>query len=81
MSTEVIMPKIGYTMEEGIIERWYKKVGDLVEAGEALLEISSDKATIEIDSPAAGYLNEILAVEGDTVSVLQVIAYINEITK
>ncbi len=47
---EVIMPKLGMTMEKGLIERWLKKEGDYVEKGEPLLEVMTDKVTIEVES-------------------------------
>lgn len=78
MITEIIMPKIGYTMEEGNIVKWLKQEGDRVDAGEAVLEISSDKATMEIEAPVGGILKKILAGEGDDVPVLQIIGYIGD---
>lgn len=78
MITEVIMPKLGLAMEEGTVSRWFKKEGDRVEAGEPLLEITTDKANVEIEASASGILRKILVGEGVTVSVTQVIAYIGE---
>jgi len=78
MISEVIMPKMGQTMEEGTIAKWLKKEGDTVEKGEVLLEITTDKATLEIESYAQGILKKILAEEGEVVPVTQVIAYIGE---
>ena len=78
MISEVIMPKMGQTMEEGTIAKWLKKEGDRVEKGEVLLEIITDKATLEIESYAQGILKKILAEEGEVVPVTEVIAYIGE---
>lgn len=75
---EVIMPKLGMTMEKGIVEKWLKKEGDYVKKGESLLEIMTDKVTIEVESYHTGYLKKILAEEGEEVSVTEVIAYIGE---
>lgn len=75
---EVIMPKLGMTMEKGLIERWLKKEGDYVEKGEPLLEVMTDKVTIEVESFHNGYLKKILAKEGEEIPVTEVIAYIGE---
>lgn len=78
MIKEVIMPKLGQTMEEGIIEKWRKKEGERVEKGEILLEITTDKATLEVESYASGILKKVIAREGETVPVTEIIAYIGE---
>ena len=78
MVTEVIMPKLGQTMEEGVVERWVKKEGDRVEKGDILLEITTDKATLEVESYASGILRRILVQEGETAPVTQIIAFIAE---
>ena len=78
MIKEVIMPKLGQTMEEGIIEKWRKKEGERVEKGEILLEITTDKATLEVESYTSGILKKIIAREGETVPVTEIIAYIGE---
>ncbi len=76
MKIEVIMPKMGESLQEGTILKWLKKPGDKVERDEMILEISTDKVDTEVPSPVAGTLAEILANEGDTVEVGSVIAYI-----
>ncbi len=78
MVTEVIMPKLGQTMEEGKVERWLKKEGDRVERGDILLEITTDKATLEVESYGRGILRKIIVKEGETVPVTQIIALIAE---
>ncbi|MBI3008833.1 MAG: dihydrolipoyl dehydrogenase, partial [Candidatus Omnitrophica bacterium] len=78
MIQEVIMPKLGQTMEEGTINKWVKKEGESVKKGEILLEITTDKATLEVESYAAGILRKIIAKEGEVVPVTQVIAYIGD---
>lgn len=75
---EVIMPKLGITMESGIIEKWHKKEGDRVEKGEVLFEVMTDKVTIEVESYNSGILKKILRAEGEEVPVTEVIAYIGE---
>ena len=72
--TDVVMPKMGESIQEGKILRWLKKPGDTVERDEILLEISTDKVDTEVPSPVAGTLTELLAAEGDTVEVGAVIA-------
>lgn len=74
MSIEVVMPKMGESIQEGKVLRWVKKVGDAVERDEVLLEISTDKVDTEVPSPSSGTLVEILAQEGDIVEVGKVIA-------
>jgi pyruvate dehydrogenase E2 component (dihydrolipoamide acetyltransferase) len=74
MPFTVTMPKLSPTMEEGTIAKWHKKVGDKVEAGQLLVEIATDKATIEFNALDDGYLRKILAEEGKTVSINQPIA-------
>jgi len=76
MKKEVIMPKIGLDMDEGTIGEWYKKVGDHVIEGEALLSIETDKALTDVESALTGTLVEIVAEEGDTVEITKTIAWI-----
>ncbi len=73
---EVVMPQMGESVTEGTITAWRKKVGDAVEEGEALLDISTAKVEVEIPSPKTGILARILVNEGDTVPVDTVIASI-----
>lgn len=76
MKVEVIMPKMGESLQEGTIIKWFKKVGDKIERDEMILEISTDKVDTEVPSPVAGTLAEILANPEDVVEVGKVIAYI-----
>jgi pyruvate dehydrogenase E2 component (dihydrolipoamide acetyltransferase) len=76
MVTEVIMPKMGQTMEKGRIIRWLKNEGERVEKGEPLLEIETDKTTIEVEARDSGLLRKILAQEGEDAPVATTIAYI-----
>ncbi|MBS1912061.1 MAG: 2-oxo acid dehydrogenase subunit E2 [Bacteroidetes bacterium] len=75
--TEILMPKMGESVQEGTILRWLKKPGDAIERDEVIAEISTDKVDTEIPSPAAGTLLEIVAQENETVAVGHVIAYIS----
>ena len=76
MPTPIVMPQMGESIVEGTIVRWIKKVGDRVDRDEPLFEISTDKVDAEIPSPSEGVLTEILAKEGDTVSVDSVVGTI-----
>ncbi len=73
---EVVMPKMGESVQEGTILRWLKKPGDTIERDEIIAEISTDKVDTEIPSSVEGTLQEIVAEEGATVEVGNVIAYI-----
>ena len=78
MASEIVMPRMGLTMETGIIVQWLKQEGELVTAGEPLLEIETDKATVEIEALEGGTLQKIIAVAGEEVPVGAVIAYLQE---
>jgi pyruvate dehydrogenase E2 component (dihydrolipoamide acetyltransferase) len=73
---EVILPKLGQTMEFGAIIEWLKQEGDPVQRGEVLFTVESDKATLEVESPGKGYLRKILVPAGEECSVLTVVALI-----
>ena len=74
----IIMPQLGETVEEGTVSVWHKKVGDKVSAGENLFDVTTDKVEMEIPSMVDGQLVEILVNEGETVSVGETIAIIND---
>lgn len=76
MASEVKMPRLGMTMEEGTILKWLYKEGDAVKQGDALLEVETDKATLEAEAPVDGILLKILHKEGAVVPVLQNIGII-----
>jgi pyruvate dehydrogenase E2 component (dihydrolipoamide acetyltransferase) len=78
MATQVVMPKLSPTMEEGQLSRWLKNEGDKVSVGEPLAEIDTDKATMEAQALAAGVLRKILVPAGETVPLGAVIAIIGE---
>ncbi len=75
---EVVLPQLGETVTEGTITRWFKKVGDAVQADEPLFEVSTDKVDTEVPSPVTGTLLEIRVPEGDTVPVGAVIAVVGD---
>jgi pyruvate dehydrogenase E2 component (dihydrolipoamide acetyltransferase) len=78
MATQVVMPKLSPTMEEGQLARWLKNEGDKVSVGEPLAEIDTDKATMEAQALTTGVLRKILVEAGATVPLGQVIAIIGD---
>jgi pyruvate/2-oxoglutarate dehydrogenase complex dihydrolipoamide acyltransferase (E2) component len=76
MATEFKMPMLGEVMEEGRIVVWHKQEGDRVERGENLLEVETDKATMEVESTVSGVLQKILVAAGETVPVNATLALI-----
>jgi pyruvate dehydrogenase E2 component (dihydrolipoamide acetyltransferase) len=78
MATQVVMPKLSPTMEEGQLARWLKNEGDRVSVGEPLAEIDTDKATMEAQALTTGVLRKILVEAGATVPLGQVIAIIGD---
>ncbi len=78
MATDIVMPRLSDSMEEGTVLSWMKQVGDEVALGEELVEIETDKANMVFESDAAGTLIEILAEEGTTLPIGEVIARVGE---
>jgi pimeloyl-ACP methyl ester carboxylesterase len=76
MAEEIIMPKWGLSMREGLICRWFKQEGEPVQAGETLLEIETEKMTNVVEAPATGVLARILCPAGSTVPVQTLLAVI-----
>src|SRR5207253_2599119 len=74
--SEVNMPRLSDTMEEGTIARWLKKPGDEIKKGDILAEIETDKATMDLEAYEAGTLQQILVQEGETVPIGQAVALI-----
>ncbi|HYL52077.1 MAG TPA: dihydrolipoamide acetyltransferase family protein [Acidimicrobiia bacterium] len=75
---EVTMPQLGETVTEGTITRWFKQVGDKIDADEPLFEVSTDKVDSEVPAPQSGYLSEIVVPEGETVAVGARLAVISD---
>ncbi|MDF2997734.1 MAG: aceF [Xanthobacteraceae bacterium] len=69
MATEIRVPTLGESVTEATIGKWFKKAGDSVTADEPIVELETDKVTIEVPAPAAGVLSEILVKDGETVGV------------
>jgi 2-oxoglutarate dehydrogenase E2 component (dihydrolipoamide succinyltransferase) len=78
MATEVRVPTLGESVSEATIGTWLKKVGDTVKVDEPLVELETDKVSIEVPSPVSGTLSEILAKDGETVEVNALLAQIAE---
>jgi 2-oxoglutarate dehydrogenase E2 component (dihydrolipoamide succinyltransferase) len=78
MATEIRVPALGESVTEATVGQWFKKPGDAVKADEPLVELETDKVTVEVPAPAAGVLGEITAAQGTTVAVGAVIGSIRE---
>ncbi|MGV0911985.1 2-oxoglutarate dehydrogenase complex dihydrolipoyllysine-residue succinyltransferase [Martelella sp. FOR1707] len=78
MATEIRVPTLGESVTEATVGTWYKKVGDAVAADEPIVELETDKVTIEVPAPAAGVLSEIVAAEGETVELNALLGQIGE---
>ncbi|EBA12244.1 2-oxoglutarate dehydrogenase complex dihydrolipoyllysine-residue succinyltransferase [Roseobacter sp. CCS2] len=78
MSTEVRVPTLGESVTEATVATWFKQPGDSVAVDEMLCELETDKVTVEVPSPIAGTLSEIVAAEGETVGVDALLAQIAE---
>jgi 2-oxoglutarate dehydrogenase E2 component (dihydrolipoamide succinyltransferase) len=78
MGTEIRVPTLGESVTEATIGKWFKKAGDSVTADEPIVELETDKVTIEVPAPAAGVLSEILVKDGETVGVGALLGSIGE---
>ena len=78
MATEIRVPTLGESVSEATIGKWFKKVGDTIAADEPLVELETDKVTVEVPAPAAGTLSEISAKEGETVGLGAILGTIGE---
>ena len=79
MSIELIVPTLGESITEATVSKWLKKVGESFEADEPLVEIETDKITVEVPAPSAGVLSEIKVKEGTDVNIGGVLGIIGEI--
>ena len=76
--TEIRVPTLGESVTEATVATWFKQPGDAVAVDEMLCELETDKVTVEVPSPVAGVMSEIVAVEGATVGVDALLANIKE---
>jgi len=78
MATEIRVPTLGESVSEATVGTWFKKVGDTVKADEPLVELETDKVTVEVPAPASGVLTEIVAQNGETVGLDALLGQIGE---
>lgn len=78
MATEIRVPTLGESVSEATVGTWFKKVGDFVKADEPLVELETDKVTVEVPSPTSGVLTEIVAQNGETVGLDALLGQIAE---
>ncbi len=78
MATEVKVPALGESVTEATVAQWFKQVGDAVTVDEPLVELETDKVTVEVPAPASGVLSEILVQSGETVNIGTILAAIGE---
>src|SRR5690349_24926070 len=76
MSTDIIMPQLGESIAEGTVVKWLIPVGGAIQKDESLLEVETEKVTLEIPSPTTGLLKEVIIHEGETVPVGTLLAHI-----
>ena len=76
MATSIVMPQMGYDMQQGTVVRWHKQEGDAVARGDVLADIETDKATVEFEAFVSGVLRKIVAQEGIAIPVGDLIAVI-----
>src|SRR6186713_2188171 len=76
--TDIRVPTLGESVTEATIGKWFKKPGDAIKVDEPLVELETDKVTIEVPAPSAGVLGEIAAKDGETVAVGALLGQINE---
>lgn len=69
----VVLPELGESVTEGIVVEWRVAEGDVVEAGQTLLDVTTDKVDVEVPAPGAGRITRIVAAPGETVEVLSLI--------
>ncbi len=78
MSTEIRVPTLGESVTEATVGQWYKKAGDSVSVDEPLVELETDKVTVEVPSPISGVMSDIVVEEGDTVEVGALLGAVKE---
>ncbi|WP_413205670.1 2-oxoglutarate dehydrogenase complex dihydrolipoyllysine-residue succinyltransferase [Rhodospirillum sp. A1_3_36] len=78
MATEITVPQLGESVSEATVAKWFKQVGDAVAVDEPLLELETDKVTVEVPAPTAGVLKAIIAEEGAEVEVGALLAHLEE---
>ena len=75
MSLQIVVPSLGESVSEATVLKWFKNVGETIIADEPLVELETDKVTVEVPAPASGVLMEISAVDGEDVAVRRISAF------
>ena len=78
MAIEIIVPTLGESVSDATVARWIKTTGDIVAADEPIVELETDKVTLEVPAPAAGQIGDIVAAEGTVVEVGAILARLKE---
>ena len=78
MAVKVVMPQAGQDLETGIVKHWLKSVGDPVAKGEAIVQIETEKISLDVEAPAAGVLLKIVAGDETEVPIFSTIAVIGQ---
>ena len=78
MAVKVIMPQAGQDLETGIVTHWLKAEGDAVAKGEPIVQIETEKVTLDVEAPAAGFLLRILVADGTETAIFSTIAVIGQ---
>ena len=78
MAIEIIVPTLGESVSDATVARWIKTTGDIVAADEPVVELETDKVTLEVPAPAAGQIGDIVAAEGTVVEVGAILARLKE---
>ncbi|TVQ35603.1 MAG: dihydrolipoamide succinyltransferase, partial [Geminicoccaceae bacterium] len=78
MSIEIKVPTLGESISEATVAKWFKQAGDAVAVDEPLVELETDKVTVEVNAPANGTIAEIMAAEGSEVEVGAVLGFLEE---
>ena len=78
MAVKVIMPQAGQDLETGVVTQWHKVEGDTVEKGEAIVQIETEKVSLDVEAPAAGILLRILVPDGTETPIFSTIAIIGQ---
>ena len=79
MATEIRVPVLGESVVEATFGQWFKQAGDTVSADEPLVELETDKVTVEVPAPASGVLSEIAVKQGETVAVGALLGAISDV--
>ncbi|MGE3143341.1 MAG: biotin/lipoyl-containing protein, partial [Hyphomonadaceae bacterium] len=74
--TDIVVPTLGESVVEATVAKWLKKAGEAVRKDETLVELETDKVSVEVSAPADGVLSDIVAKEGDTVGIGAILGHL-----